>query len=110
MKILTNEEEDHNRFFVPEGDPGFNPDRNKYTIKQSIKVHERNLEARKRDYDNELGERTSAVASYLEHLAHGKNTPVEKYFGKQTLTHLQGRKIRQRLIDASKQRYSLEEI
>lgn len=111
MKILSGQDEDKRRFLIEAGDPGFSPDRNEDTINRTIAIHEANVKRREKEYADQLGERVDAVATYLKHLSHSHNTtPAEKYFGKKNLAALQGRKIKQRLIDASKGVYRLEEL
>ena len=89
--------EDFQRFLLPQGDPGFSPERNKAVVDATIKKYEAYRKRKQKDFDEALDERVTAVADYLRHLAYGKNTSVEKYFGKKELAHLQARKIVGRL-------------
>lgn len=84
------------RFFSEKGDPDFSPDHNKYVIDRSIEKYEAMRRAKQKEFDDQLGERVHAAASYLRHL-NSKGTPIEKYFGKRTLAELQGKKILQTL-------------
>lgn len=89
---------DHRLYFLPEGDPGFSPERNKQTIEKSIKKYEaRRLKAIKQAYE-EYGERADAVVTFLKAVERGKEANVDKYFGKRTLAALRGDEIRERLM------------
>ena len=105
---------DYRRFYKEEGDEGFSPKRNKAIVDRTIKKHEIMRKKKDAEFTDKLRERTDAVAGYFKHLAGGKNTPLERYFGRKTLTHLQGRKIVakiQRLAGVNKDPvYKLEEI
>ena len=93
MALTKNEERDKKVFLVDGGDPGFNPARNKAIIEDTIKKYELMRERKRRDYNDKLGERVDAVATYLKSMAADSNKPVEKYFSKRELAHLRGKKI-----------------
>lgn len=86
------------KFWKDEPDPGFSPERNKQTIDRTIKKYEAMRRAKMKAFQNELGERSDAAASYLIS-RHGANAgrPIERYFGKKYLAHLQGKSIVSRL-------------
>lgn len=79
-------------------DQTFSEARNKAVIEDTIRRHEANVRNKQKEFDQELGERTDAAASYLKHLA-SKGTPIEKYFGRRELVHLQARKIEHALLN-----------
>lgn len=89
--------EDHHRFFVNKPDPSFNEAKARNTIAETIrKTDARRLQKRK-DANEALDERSSAVASYLNNIANGSDKSVEAYFGRRELARLQGQKILQKL-------------
>lgn len=95
-KILEEQKRDHALYFVEDGQQGFSPEWNKMVIERTIKKAEQLHRKKQLDYIENIRERADAVASYLKH-ADRKDTPIEKYFGKQQLAYLQGRKIVERL-------------
>ncbi|MEK9208154.1 MAG: hypothetical protein AAB922_06730 [Patescibacteria group bacterium] len=93
MALTKNEERDKKVFLVDGGDAGFSPSRNRAVIEDTIKKYEI-LRARKnKEYNDKLGERVDAVATYLKSMAADSNKPVEKYFSKKELAYLRGKKI-----------------
>lgn len=91
--MTDNQKRDHQIYFVEGGDPGFSPERNQEVIEATIKKYEAMRKRKTRQFHEELDERVDAVASYLRHVAYGKSTPVEQYFGRKELARLQSRKI-----------------
>lgn len=103
------------KFFVEKGDPGFSPARNKAIIEGTIRKRNQEIAARRKAYQNDVAERSDAVATYLRSRAAEGYTPLEKYFGKRQLAHLRGQKIVQVLKgyfknDPTKPIYELDEI
>ena len=96
-KVSKNQKRDHELYFVEDGDEGFSPERNKAIIDETIKKYEAKRKAQMKDFQDKLGERSEAVAMYLKHVAGGKSTPVEKYFGRRNLAYLRGEKILQKV-------------
>lgn len=81
--------------YVPK-DPekGFSADRNNKIIDEVIEESERIWQAKRREHNAQLAERTDAVATYLTSIAQGgKTTSIEKYFGKKHLAYLRGQEI-----------------
>lgn len=94
MANLTKaQKEDYQKFYVAKGDPGFSPDRNKATIEACIKKHERNLIRKRKDYIEQIRERSDAVASYFRSQAADSGRPIEQYLGKRNLARLRGEQI-----------------
>ena len=91
------DQEDQKRYFVEEGDPGFNPDRNKKIIADTIKKTEANHRKRQKQWEEKVMERSDAVASYLCSNAVQSGKPIEKYLGKRNLAYLRGKRIVQEL-------------
>ena len=91
--------------YVPvDPEPNFDPEHNRRVIDQVIQSNEANRKRKKREFDAKMGERTSAVAGYVKHLADTKgNTTVEQYFGSKYLAHLRGEQIIRKLKDAKEQ-------
>lgn len=82
------------KFFIEKGDPGFNPDRNKFIIDWTIKRAEEQKAARDKAFKDDIAERSDALATYFRsRAAESTSTPIDKYFGKKTLAHLRGMKI-----------------
>ena len=81
------------RFIVAKGDPGFSPERNKKTIERSIQKYEAMRRRKMSEWQDQIGERAHAVASYLKSNAAESNKPIEKYISKRELAYLQGQKI-----------------
>lgn len=96
MDFLTQDK----RFFVEKGDPGFDPNRNKKIVEDSIKKHAENKLRLEKEYADEFAERADAVATYLLH-ADQKSTTVEQYFGTE-LERLQSRKLVQTIQGAKR--------
>jgi hypothetical protein len=99
MSKVKVQKEDY-KFFKEKGDPGFSPERNKYVIEKTIAKYEANRKRKMQQFQDNLGERTEAVAMYFKHLTQGKTTPVEKYFGRRNLAYLQGQNIMHKLKNA----------
>jgi len=94
MANLTKDQKrDHRKFFKEKGDIGFSPKRNKTVVDGTIKKYEAMRKQRSKQYGEQVRDRADAVATYLKHLAYGKSTTVEKYFGRKELARLQGKKI-----------------
>ena len=92
MKLT--EKDDHQRFLVPDGDPGFNPERNREVIAKSIEKYEAKRKREQELYRDKLGERSDAVASFLKRKANSTmEKSVEDYFGRQELARLRGQQI-----------------
>lgn len=87
---------DDKKFYVVTPDPGFNPDRNKKIIQDSIQKYEANRAAKMKQFGEELEERTDAAMWYLKSTSE-KAKPIEQYFSRRELAALQGRKIIQKL-------------
>lgn len=85
------------KFFVEKGDQGFNPDRNKFIIEETIRQHDKNMKKKDKEYVDKLRERTDAVVCYLKRLVNGSSLSVEKYFGKRELARLRGEQIVNRI-------------
>ena len=80
-------------FFKEDGDEGFNPERNKAIIKETIRKNQENRKRILREEEDNIRERADAVATYLKSKVAEGSTPVEKYFGKRYLAYLRGMKI-----------------
>jgi len=89
-------------FYGPE--PGFDPEHNRRVINRTIKNYERMQKKRRKEFSDQVGERSEAIASYLtspKGAAYGKS--VDRYFGKRILSHLRG----ERLVDRLRERVKL---
>jgi hypothetical protein len=97
MKTTKNQIRDHKKFFKDRPDDGFSPERNKSVVDGTIRKYEQMRAKRKKQFDEQVRERSDAVAQYLKHLVNGKSTTVEKYFGRRELARLRGQRILQEL-------------
>ena len=77
----------------PYGDPGFDPEKNKKVIADSIKRYERNRRSKKREYRESIRYRSEAIAKYLESVKQGKGGDIRKYFGNEELKRLRGQEV-----------------
>ena len=94
-KVTENQKRDHALFFVEKGDPGFSPAYNKFVIEESIKKYEANRKRKMKEFVDDVGERSDAVASFLvsKHAQYSVNPSLEKYFGRSYLAYLRGEEI-----------------
>lgn len=94
MALTDNEIRDQKIFFVDKPDANFNPKKNKAVVDNTIKKYELMRKRRFQEFNDELRERTDAVATYLKSLDNSTTgKPVDRYFGKRYLAHLRGQKI-----------------
>jgi hypothetical protein len=79
------------KFVKVEPDPDFNPQHNRRVIDEVMREAEVLSRKRKREFAEGLGERASALATFISSVnLGGKSEAVEKYFGKKFLKHLKG--------------------
>lgn len=82
------------KFWIDKPEVGFNPDKNKRIINETIKKYEANRRKKMMAFKDGLAERTDAVATYLTgRYGLHKATPAERYFGKRYLAYLRGENI-----------------
>lgn len=86
------------RFYKAEGDPDFSPERNAWVVEQAMLAHEKKLKEKEKEHTDGIEYRTNAVASYLKHVANGKEANVDKYFGRRELAKLRGRDIQEEIL------------
>lgn len=94
------QERDHRLYFLPQGDPGFSPERNKQTIDAVIRKHDATRRAKLAKVVDEYGERADAVITWLKAIERGGSNAsnMEKYFSKRTLSFLRGDEIRKQIM------------
>jgi len=82
------------KFYLHDPEPGFSPERNKAIVDKTIKKYEAMRALKRRLFNDQLLERTDAIASYLtsNEGAHRERSP-ERYFGKRYLAYLRGEEI-----------------
>jgi len=79
------------KFVKVEPDPDFNPQHNRRVIDEVIRESEMLGRQRKREFAEGMGERASALATFISSVnLGGKSEAAEKYFGKKFLKHLKG--------------------
>ena len=78
----------------PYGDVNFDPKHNARVIAEVDAWNDEQDRRREREHKNNLSERTSAVAQYLQNVSQGKGvSTVEQYFGRRHLAYLRGEEI-----------------
>jgi len=79
------------KFVKVDPDPDFSPQHNRRVIDEVIKESDALSRERRREFAEGLGERASALASFISAVnLGGKSESAEKYFGKKFLKHLKG--------------------
>ena len=78
----------------------FNLDRNNAIIEGTIKKYEANRTRKVKEFRENLGERSDALAFYIKssHFGYGAS-PVEHYFGKRMVAYLRGDEVRQKIYE-----------
>ena len=107
MKITK---QDHKRYFVEKGDPGFNPAWNKTVINGTIKKYETKRERIQKDFEDKLGERSNALAWYFKSKAIDTGKTPEDYFGRKTLAMLRGEQIVEKIKFMGKPTFTQRDI
>lgn len=81
--------------FVPvDPDPNFDPEHNKKVIEETIRENALISARIKRENDENVKERASAVAQYLEDINKGRTgSEVVDYFGRHEIARLRGEEI-----------------
>ena len=83
-----------------DADPGFDPERNKRIIEESIKKNDAIRRRNLKEHGEEIKERSQALAMYLKNLSQGTgNSDMNKYFGQKELARLRGEEILARITD-----------
>lgn len=105
MAQLTKMEEmDYRKFYLEKGDPGFNPDRNRWVVENSIRKADAMRERKRKEFIDEYMERADAIVTYLKAIDRGKvHTNIVDFFGKHNLAHLNGEDKRKELKDKIKE-------
>ena len=82
------------KYVRPEPDLNFDPEHNKQVIEATIKATDKMARQRMKEAMEKVGERVSAVKTYVQGLSEGRrSTDREKFFGKEYLTYLRGQEI-----------------
>lgn len=84
-------------YFDSSLDPEYVKRHNDDVIARTIKATDMLRRRKQKEYVEKIQERSDAVATYLKSRMAEGNTPVEKYFGKQWMGYLTGRKILQKI-------------
>ncbi len=94
------------KFWQDKPDPGFSLERNRQIVERTIAKYEAMRRLKQKQFNEQLDERTDAIASYLaggEGAHRGRS--LERYFGRKYLAHLRGEdivnEIRNRLMFGS---------
>ena len=91
LKTIEEEQErDRALYFVEDGEKGFSPEYNNMVIKRTMEKAKKMRLKKQKEYDEAIGERADAVATYLKSRVAEGNSPIEKYFGKKTMAQLRG--------------------
>jgi hypothetical protein len=79
------------KFVKVDPDPNFNPQHNRRVIDEVMRESEKLAKERRREFTEGMGERASALASFISSVnLGGSSEAAEKYFGKKFLKHLKG--------------------
>ncbi len=97
MEEIDYQKLDYQKFFVPEGEPGFSSEHNKWVIEHSIRKYEAKKRSQAKKYNEQLGERIDAAMTWLKSRMSTGTTPIEKYFGRRWLAYLRGQKIMEKI-------------
>jgi len=73
----------------PEGDPGFSAEKNRQVIEDTIKKTDRMRRQKKREFEEDLQERTWAATKFMKS---DEADPI-KFFGKNYAMYLKGKEI-----------------
>lgn len=77
---------------------GFDAERNKRIIDEVIEETDRVRARKKREFTEQLKERTDAVATYLHSIEQGGSTSnILRYFGRKHLSYLRGKQILEKI-------------
>lgn len=92
--LTQNQILDFKKWYLPGGDKGFNPKRNKEIIEATIKKTDDLKRKKEAEYREAVAERSEAAVSYLfSRKGAGSRQSVEKYFGKKELARLRAEDI-----------------
>lgn len=91
--IKEQQSRDEAVYFDSSLDPEYVKRHNDDVIARTIKATNMLRRQKQKDYIEQIAERSDAVATYLKSRMAEGNTPVEKYFGREMMAHLTGRKI-----------------
>lgn len=108
MNLTRNEVLDYKKWYKDKPEEGFSPKRNREVVEKSIQKAILMQENRKKDYIEQIRERTDAVATYLKSVAQGNEKDVDKYFGRRWLAYLRGQKIIEEVRGRMKRLLSLD--
>ena len=87
------EERDRAKYYLEVPDAGFSPEKNKWTIENSIKKFEAMRKKKWNERVEEYRERSDATASFLRAVDRGGSNDLGRYFGKKMIAHLRGDSI-----------------
>ena len=100
--VLTLDPADR-KFWPKTEEPGFSVAKNNWVIKDAMRKHDLNVKKKKAEFDEKMGERGHAVASYLAGMnGASRNRSIEQYFGKTGVAHLRGESIQNKLLKQQK--------
>jgi hypothetical protein len=88
------------KFYVDTPDVGFSPKRNKQVIENSIKKYEAMRALKQKQFQEGVGERAEAVASFIQHVNQNGHNNLDRYFGPSMLAKLRGMEIVDRIKSA----------
>mgnify|MGYP001601905753 FL=1 len=82
------------RFVPADPDPDFDADHNRQVIDRTIKKSEAYRRKKMRQFNEGVGQRSEAIATYLQSVkAGGKTSDVDKFFGRRELARLRGQEV-----------------
>lgn len=108
MNYTKNQILDFKKWYVDRPDSMFSPERNKKIIAETIEKSKKMAERKRRDWIEQLRERTDAVATYLKAVDRGKEPNVPRYFGRRMLAHLRGQRIVEEIVGRTRRLIEIE--
>ena len=84
----------------PEGDAGFSEEKNRQVIENTIRKTDRMRRQKRREFEENLQERTWAAAKYLKNVDIGGETDPIKFFGKDYTMYLKGKEVMDKLAES----------
>ena len=80
-------------------DPDFDPAHNQRVVDETIRAGELMRTRKQYEFEQQVKERSSAIAKYLKTVGDGKtSSTISQYFGKQELARFRGKEIMDKLI------------
>ena len=84
-----------------DADEDFDPKHNEWVVEETIRKYERERARRQKEFGEGVGDRSSALASYLTARSQGqRSSNIKKYFNSKDLARLRGEELLPKLKEA----------